>query len=96
MFKTKLAILIAAGALITSAASAMPLSNLSASVQADQPVEQVRLVCNDRGHCWRTDSRSYERSYDRRSYKRPSYGYGAYGSPHRYHQQPSVGLNFRF
>jgi hypothetical protein len=93
MFKTKLTLLVAAGALITSAASAMPLSNLSTSIQADQPVEQVRLVCNDRGHCWRTQSRRHERSYGRRAYVRPGYGYG---SPYGYRQEPGIGLNFRF
>ena len=93
MFKVKLVMLVAAGALITSAASAMPLSNLSASIQGVQPVEQVRLVCNDRGQCWRTQSRRYERSYYRRSYNQ---GYGAYGNGYGYHQQPGIGLNFRF
>jgi hypothetical protein len=99
MFKAKLIILAAAGALITGSASAMPLSNLGETLQGDPSLQQVRLVCNDRGHCWRTSSRRYERSYQSRTYSEsPRYGYGAYGvaSPYGYRQAPGVGINLRF
>ena len=100
MFKTKLAMLATAGALLTSAASAMPLGNLSESAQGDQAIQQVRLVCDENGRCWRTSRRAV-RSYYRPSYS-PSYSYGpryGYGSPYEsrgYYGSPGVGFNFRF
>jgi hypothetical protein len=102
MFNAKLVVLAIAGSLLTSAASAMPLSNLSESIQGDQAIQQVRLVCNDRGQCWRTPSRRYVRPHYRSSYygSGPSYGYGqpsyGYGQPSYRYGQPGVGINLRF
>ena len=91
-----LASLAAAGTIVTSAASAMPLSNLSATVQSDEAIQEVRLVCNEWGRCWRTGPRyGY---YAPRAYYGPRYGY--YGRPYRpygyYGGGPGVGFSFRF
>ena len=65
----KLAIILAVGAsaLFATAATAAPLSN-GLTVLPDSNVENVRLVCNENGRCWR------ERS-ERRVIIRDSYGY---------------------
>ncbi|MET0221319.1 MAG: hypothetical protein ABW213_11740 [Tardiphaga sp.] len=50
----------AASALLITAASAAPLaagsSGLAASAALDSNIQQVRMVCNDRGRCWREHS----------------------------------------
>lgn len=91
-----LATLAAAGTIVTSAASAMPLSNLSASVQSDEAIQQVRLVCDDWGRCWRTGPRRHFGYYGGPSYYAPRYGY--YGRPYRPYGYgaPGVGFSFRF
>jgi hypothetical protein len=91
------AIVALAGLGLTSGASAMPMSNLSQTVQGDQPVEQVRLVCDSWGRCWRTPSRRYYApSYSYRGYY-PSYGYRYGGYPYGYGGYgPGVGFSFRF
>jgi hypothetical protein len=65
----KLAITLAVGAsaLFATAASAAPLSN-GLTISPDSNVEQVRMVCNENGRCWR------ERS-ERRVIVQDSYGY---------------------
>ena len=93
-----LATLATAGTIVTGAASAMPLSNLPASVQSDDAIQQVRLVCDEWGRCWRTAPR---RSY---RYYGPSYSYGpgyGYHRPYRSYGHygygaPGVGFSFRF
>jgi hypothetical protein len=76
-------------------ASAFPVAPIS---QVAVPTEQVRLVCNQWGRCWRTGP-----SYYRYGYSRPYYGpgYGYYGSPYGYYGGPGVsvggpGFGFRF
>ena len=68
---TKLAISLALGAsaLLMSAASAAPLSP-DVSVVPASNVQNVRMVCNENGRCWR------ERG-ERRVIIRDSYGYDA-------------------
>ena len=44
---------VGAGALLSSGANAAPLT-LSPSMQPDTGIEQVRLVCDDYGRCYRT------------------------------------------
>jgi hypothetical protein len=44
---------IGAGALLSSGANAAPLT-ISPSIQADTRIEQVRLVCDEYGRCYRT------------------------------------------
>ena len=67
-----LAIYLAAGAstLLMTAASAAPLSP-NASVAPESNVQNVRMVCNEDGRCWR--ERSERRVIVRES--RDSYGY---------------------
>ena len=64
----KLAITLAVGAsaLFATAATAAPLSN-SLTILPDSNVENVRMVCNENGRCWR------ERG-DREVIVRDSYG----------------------
>ena len=64
----KLTIAMAAGAaaLFATAASAAPLS--TSSVASDSNIQNVRMVCNENGRCWR------ERG-ERRVNSRDSYGY---------------------
>jgi len=53
MKKLILPFVIGATALLASAASAAPLSN-GLSVMPDNGIENVRLVCDDAGRCYRT------------------------------------------
>jgi hypothetical protein len=74
-----IAIALGAGALFGTAASAAPLTN-GLSVIPDNGIENVRMVCNEYGRCWRErgprrvvveDSYSYaprERYIERRGY----------------------------
>ena len=80
MKKLAIALMAGAGALLATAASAAPLSN-GITALPDSNVEQVRMVCNENGRCWRErgerrvivrDSYAYaprERYYERRSYE---------------------------
>ena len=89
-----LATLAAAGTITASAASAMPLSNLGAAAQSNDAIQEVRLVCDRWGRCWRTAPRYNYGYYGPRAYYGPSYGY--YGRPYRYYGGPGVGFSFRF
>lgn len=76
-----------AGALFATAVSAAPLSN-GMTALPDGNVEQVRMVCNENGRCWRErgerrviirDSYGYaprERYYERRGYEERGGGIG--------------------
>lgn len=88
MKKLILPLVIGASALFVSAASAAPLMN-GVSVMPDNGIENVRLVCDDMGRCYRTRGgrrviveRSYGDSYN--YYPRGRYidrGYGYYDGP---------------
>jgi hypothetical protein len=67
MKKLTIALMAGAGALFATAASAGPLSN-GMTALPDSNIEQVRMVCNENGRCWR------ERG-ERRVIVRESYGY---------------------
>ena len=54
-----------AGALLATSAFAAPLSN-GIAVLPESNIEQVRLVCNENGRCWR--QRSQRRVIIRESY----------------------------
>jgi hypothetical protein len=86
----KIAISLAAGAtaLLATAASAGPLSN-SVTVLPDSNIENVRMVCNEDGRCWR------ERSG--RTIVRESYGYAPRERyiERRYYDEPRAGIGFR-
>ena len=77
-------------------AFALPAAPIS---QVTAPIEQVRLVCNEWGRCWRTGPRYYRYGYGPRPYYGPGYGY--YGGPYGYYGGPGVtvggpGFGFRF
>lgn len=65
----------AIAAFSTSAASAMPFSNVPAALGESQ-VQDVRLVCDRHGRCYNTNRYRYSRGYGQRYYG----GYGAYGA----------------
>ena len=70
MNKYAISLAVGASALLVTAASAAPLSNRM-TVLPDSNVEQVRMVCNEDGRCWR--ERGERRVIIRDS--RDSYGY---------------------
>jgi hypothetical protein len=88
MNKVIISLALGAGALFATAASAAPLSN-GIAVMPDNGIENVRMVCNEYGRCWRErgqrrviirDSYDYaprERYIERRGY---------------YNEGPSVGI----
>jgi hypothetical protein len=67
MKKLVLSLMAGAGALLATSAFAAPLSN-GIAVLPESNIEQVRMVCNENGRCWK------ERS-QRRVIVRESYGY---------------------
>ena len=85
---------------MASGASAAPLAPTALESTASAGIEQVRLVCDQFGRCFRTGPRYVQRYGDddgyvvRRSYgyyDRPAYydrGYGYYGGG------PSIGFSF--
>ncbi|QND75175.1 hypothetical protein [Tardiphaga robiniae] len=91
-----------AAALMASSASAVPLAPAAIASTEVAGIEQVRLVCNEYGRCYRTRGPRYVQRYYggddgygvRRSYGyygRPDYydrGYGYYGGG------PSIGFSF--
>lgn len=90
---------IGAGAFLSSGANAAPLS-VSPSVLPDSGIENVRLVCDDYGRCYRTRSgrrvviqQGYDDSYNyvprTRYIERRGYYDGGY-----YDTGPSVGVGF--
>lgn len=71
----KLAIILAVGAsaLCATAATAAPLSN-GMTIMPDSNVENVRMICNENGRCWR--ERGERRVIIRESYDGPRYRRG--------------------
>ena len=67
MNKFAITLAVGASALFANTASAAPLSN-GLTILPDSNVENVRMVCNENGRCWR------ERG-ERRMIVRESYGY---------------------
>jgi len=61
-------------------AYAMPANSLSGLNVGAKP-EQVRLVCNRWGRCWRRPDYAYSYGYAQPSY---GYGYGYYGGGRRW------------
>jgi hypothetical protein len=96
-----------AAALFASAAPAAPLNATTIGSAEVSHVDQVRLVCNEYGRCWRTRGPRYVQRYyeDDDSYVvRRGYGYyggpGYYGDPgyydrgYGYYGGPSIGFSF--
>jgi hypothetical protein len=52
MNKLTIALAVAAGALFTTAAGAAPLT-ASQTIAPDSNIQNVRMVCNEDGRCWR-------------------------------------------
>src|SRR6266478_9120445 len=84
---TRTILLAAAGAFLATSASAAPLLNQGNSIVQPALTENVRLVCDEDGRCYRTRGRRYvERryysdsyAYGRRGYAEPGYGYAEPG-----------------
>ena len=93
MYKAIISLAAGASALFATAASAAPLSN-GIAVMPDNAIQNVRMVCNENGRCWRErgqrrviveDSCNYaprERYIERRGYNDGGY----------YNNGPSVGI----
>jgi hypothetical protein len=87
MKKLAISLMVGAGALLATSAFAAPLSN-GITVLPENNVEQVRMVCNEDGRCWR------ERSH--RRVNRESYGYAPRERRYRhrgYEQRRGVGIH---
>ena len=88
---TRTILFAAAGALLATSASAAPLLNQAPSIAQPTLTENVRLVCDEYGRCYRTRAPRYVQrryygdsyAYGRRGYA-PGYGYGG----------PSIGFSF--
>jgi hypothetical protein len=90
-----------ASALMASSAGAAPLAPAAIASTEVAGIEQVRLVCNEYGRCYRTRGPRYVQRYYGRDdgYEvRRSYGYGRPGYYDRGHGDygggPSVGFSF--
>ena len=88
-----------AAALLGSAAVAAPLNPTTVGSTGISGIEQVRLVCDEYGHCYRTRGPRYVQRYygdDDGYVVRRSYGY--YGGPDYYDRGygggPSIGFSF--
>jgi hypothetical protein len=100
---TRTILFLAAGTLMATSASAAPLLNQGNSLAA--LTENVRVVCDEYGRCYRTrgpryvERHYYGDSYDygRRAYVEPGYGYAqpgyGYGGGY-YGGGPSIGFSF--
>ena len=86
MNKVIISLALGATALFATAASAAPLSN-GIAVMPDNNIENVRMVCNEYGRCWRQRDRVVIReSYDYAPRERYVERRGYYNSG------PSVGI----
>ena len=87
MNKLAISLAIGAGALFATAASAAPLS--VGAVASDSNIQNVRMVCDESGRCWRQRS-------ERRVIVRDSYGYAPreryYDRGDYYDRSPGVGI----
>jgi hypothetical protein len=87
----------AATALLTTAAVAAPLSPSAVGAEAGIATEQVRLVCDEYGRCYRTRGPRYvQRGYGYGGGYDRGYGYGGprYERRGYYGGGPSIGFSF--
>ena len=86
---TRILLIAAAGALLATSASAAPLISQSSAVSPASVVENVRLVCDEYGRCYRS------RGYAARRYYRNSYAYQpqVYAQPSYGYSQPGYGYS---
>src|ERR1700716_2611747 len=91
MNKIAISLAVGASALFATAATAAPLT-ANQPVAPDTNIQNVRMVCNEDGRCWR------ERR-DRRVIVRDSYGYDAprdrYIERRGYEERGGGGIGFR-
>lgn len=89
MNKIAISFAVGATALLATAATAAPLT-AALSVAQDSNIQNVRMVCDENGRCWR------ERP-DRRAIIRDSYGYDAprerYIERRGYEERRGIGIN---
>jgi len=85
----------AATALLTTAAMAAPLSPAAVGAEAGISTEQVRLVCDEYGRCFRTRGPRYVRPYGYGGYDR-GYGYGGPRYERRGYYGGGPGISFGF
>lgn len=92
--------LLGATALLSTAAVAAPMAPAAIASAETSNVDQVRLVCNEYGRCYRVRGPRYiERSYgDDDGYRRRGYYGGSpgyYGGPSGYYGGgPAIGFSF--
>jgi hypothetical protein len=89
MNKLAVLLLAGAGALVAGSAQAAPLSPVAPAL--DNGIENVRMVCNEDGRCWR------ERGSRRVIIERDSYNYVEPRYRHRrhhYHDHHGPGVQF--
>jgi hypothetical protein len=93
MNKTIISLALGVGALFATAASAAPLAR-GLAVIPDNGIENVRMVCNEYGRCWRERGQrrvivedSYNYAPRERYIERRGYNDGGY-----YNNGPSVGI----
>ena len=91
MRNVSLALLAGAAAILATGAQAAPMQGGSAALARDNPVEQVRLVCNEWGRCWHERrgrrviiDNSYDYAPRERFVERRRY----------YHDEPRAGIGF--
>ncbi len=87
MKKLAVSLLVGAAALVAGSAQAAPLSPMAPTI--DNGIENVRMVCDQFGRCWRERGRRtvYRNTYN---YYEPSYGYRRHGY---YNRGPGVQFN---
>ena len=94
---TRMLLIAAAGALLATSVSAAPLISQSSAVSTASLTENVRLVCNEYGRCYRSRgyaARRYYRdsyAYQPQIYAEPSYGYSQRGYGY---SQPGYGNGY--
>jgi hypothetical protein len=82
--KFLISLLAGAGALVATSAQAAPLSPVAPVI--DSGVENVRMVCNEFGRCWRERGPRYV--------YRDSYNYYGYAPRYRYRHHHGPGVHF--
>ena len=84
----------AATALLATAASAAPLGIQDLGARAGIDTEQVRMVCDQYGRCYRSRGPRYvQRGYGYGNGYRDNYR-RSYGYDRGYNEGPSIGLSF--
>ncbi len=90
MNKLAVLLLAGAGALVAGSAQAAPLSPVAPAL--DNGIENVRMVCNENGRCWRErGSRRVIIERDSYNYVEPRYRYRRH---HHHHDHHGPGVQF--